>query len=226
MISISNLTLAYNGHIVIDTLNLNMDSGLIHGLVGLNGSGKTTLLRALHGLIKPEGGTINHKDKSLTKKLISYLPTENYFYPNITGREYLALFKNQKFAADEWNELFHLPLDHVIDSYSTGMKKKLAILGILKEDKPFLALDEPFNGLDLEGGRVLHDVLAQLKSHGKTVLIASHILDSLMDLCDKIHYLESTKVKASIDRDQFEDFKRELYDRMAQKTKDKIETLM
>lgn len=226
MISISNLTLAYKSHTVINQLSIQLESGHIHGLVGMNGSGKTTLLRSLHGLHQPAGGTLQFRDKPLSKRVISYLPTENYFYANITGREYLSLFRNSAFDADEWNNLFHLPLDHVIDSYSTGMKKKLAILGILKEDKPILILDEPFNGLDLESGRVLHSILSKLKKLEKTVLITSHILDSLMDLCDKIHYLESSTIQTSIDSDRFESFRNDLYGRMNRKTKDKIDSLM
>lgn len=226
MISISNLTLAYKSHTVINQLSIQLESGLIHGLVGMNGSGKTTLLRSLHGLHQPAGGTLQFRGKPLSKRVISYLPTENYFYPNITGREYLSLFRNSAFDTDEWNNLFHLPLDHVIDCYSTGMKKKLAILGVLKEDKPILVLDEPFNGLDLESGRVLHSILSKLKKLEKTVLITSHILDSLMDLCDKIHYLESSTIQTSIDSDRFESFRNDLYDRMNRKTKDKIDSLM
>ena len=226
MISISKLTLAYDDHVVIDQLELSIEKGLIHGLVGMNGSGKTTLLRTLHGLNQPKTGTVLFDGKPLNKKLLSFLPTENYFYPNITGREYLALFESIDFKTDQWNELFRLPLDQVIDSYSTGMKKKLAILGIIKEDKPILILDEPFNGLDLETGRVLNDIILQLKSRHKTILITSHILDTLMELCDKIHYLESATMMTSIESGQFDSFKNDLYQRLTQKTKDKIDTLI
>lgn len=227
MILIKELTACYNQkNLVIDGIDLSLAQGKIHGLVGLNGAGKTTLLNVLHGLHLPASGTISYDQRPISKKDISFLPTENYFYPNITGREYLSLFPNKEFRITDWNELFHLPLDQVIDGYSTGMKKKLAILGSLKEDKPIMILDEPFNGLDLETRRVLHDILLRLKSKQKTILITSHILDALIDLCDEIHYLEAGKIKNTIPSKNFEAFKKELYDHMTKKTQQKIDTLL
>lgn len=227
MITINNLTLSYGSEkMVIDNLHLSLSSGQIHGLVGLNGAGKTSLLDALHGLLRPTSGSMKYHERPLNKKDISFLPTENYFYPNITGREYLNLFPNTDFQIEDWNELFHLPLDQLIDGYSTGMKKKLAILGVLKEDKPILILDEPFNGLDLETGRTLHSILSNLKAKQKTILITSHILDSLIDLCDEIHYLEAGMIKISIQKENFESFKEELFEKMAQKTKGKLDMLL
>lgn len=226
MISIKNLSISYGIEPILDQLNLNLHTGLIHGLVGLNGSGKTTLLNSLFGLIKPSDGVLTFDNLPLGKKSIAYLPTENYFYPNITGREYLNLFKHKGFKTELWNELFHLPLDQVIEGYSTGMKKKLALLGILKEDKPILILDEPFNGLDIETGRTLHAILTTLRQKQKTILITSHILDSLTGLCDEIHYLENGKVKFSKEKKEFESFKRELYESLDTKNKDRISSLL
>ncbi|MEO9806471.1 MAG: ATP-binding cassette domain-containing protein [Reichenbachiella sp.] len=227
MITINNLTVSYGSEkMVINNLHLSLSSGQIHGLVGLNGAGKTSLLDALHGLLRPTSGSMKYQERPLNKKDISFLPTENYFYPSITGREYLNLFPNTDFQIEDWNELFHLPLDQLIDGYSTGMKKKLAILGVLKEDKPILILDEPFNGLDLETGRTLHSILSNLKSKQKTILITSHILDSLIDLCDEIHYLEAGMIKISIQKENFESFKEELFEKMAQKTKGKLDMLL
>ncbi|MEO9966322.1 MAG: ATP-binding cassette domain-containing protein [Reichenbachiella sp.] len=227
MISINDLTLSYPGGIpVIENLNLTLSTGQIHGLVGLNGTGKTSLLNVIHGMLIPQSGAILIDGRQLTKKDIGFLPTENYFYPNITGREYLQLFANPNFDADHWNDIFSLPLDQTIDGYSTGMKKKLAILGVLKADKPILILDEPFNGLDIETGRTLHSIISILKSKQKTIVVTSHILDSLMDLCDEIHYLESGIIKKSLQKEHFESFKTELYESMANKTKQKLDTLL
>lgn len=156
MITINNLTVSYKKGInVIDNLNLTLEEGLIHGIVGLNGAGKTTLLNTMFGLKKSDAGTILANDREITKKEVAYLVTENYFYSNITGNEYLKLFKNINFDVLQWNELFNLPLDTVIDEYSTGMKKKLALLGVLKQDKSIIILDEPFNGLDIETCRII-----------------------------------------------------------------------
>lgn len=226
MISIKNLSIFYESSVIIDQLHLDLEIGIIHGLVGLNGSGKTTLLNAMHGLIEAKSGALTFKGNPLNKREISFLPTENYFYPNITGQEYLSLFTNKDFKTEEWNQFFDLPLNQIIDGYSTGMKKKLALLGVLKQDKPILILDEPFNGLDIETGRILHSLLSKLKQKGKTVLITSHILDSLTDLCDQIHYLENGLIKFTRDKTEFESFKSQLYERLDTQNRDHLDSLI
>ncbi|MBK8413499.1 MAG: AAA family ATPase [Bacteroidetes bacterium] len=83
------------------------------------------------------------------------------------------------------------PGDELIDNYSTGMKKKLALIGICKLSRPVMLLDEPFNGLDLESSRILTSVLKKLVSKGHTIIITSHILETLTGLCTYIHYLRN-----------------------------------
>lgn len=212
MISIKDLTVAYKkGYPILNRLNLTLDEQLIHGLVGLNGTGKTTLFNTIFGLKKPQKGTIFYQTERLTKNEMAYLPTELYFFYNITGREYLALFKNKTFDAECWNELFKLPLDQIIDEYSTGMRKRLAFLGVIKQDKPILLLDEPFNGLDVELSRIVHLILLRLKELGKTILISSHIVETLTGLCDRIHYLEAGLIKYDCAKENFTTFEKELY---------------
>lgn len=212
MILIENLTISYTQNTkVIDGLNLSLSEGFIHGIVGLNGAGKTTLLNTLYGLKKQNDGSITFNGEKLRKQDVSYLVTENYFYSNITAREYLSLFKNSNFEIDKWNDLFSLPLDKVIDGYSTGMKKKLAILGTLKQDKSIMILDEPFNGLDIETARILRSILLKLKEKGKTIIITSHIIETLTNLCDYIHYLDKGKINYSCDKGGFDKFEQEIY---------------
>ncbi|MFA5417892.1 MAG: ATP-binding cassette domain-containing protein [Bacteroidales bacterium] len=227
MITIKDLTVSYEKpKKVINGLNLSLGEDTIHGIVGLNGSGKTTLLNTLYGLKKPDAGVIRHDGSPLTKKQMSYLVTENYFYANITGREYLGLFKNQPFDEDKWNQLFLLPLDQIIDGYSTGMKKKLALLGILKQDKPIMILDEPFNGLDIETCRVIRTILLRLKEKGKTIVITSHIIETLTNLCDFIHFLENGVIKISHDKAGFNAFEREIFASIENRNVQMIDDLM
>lgn len=212
MITIHNLTISYNkNNKVIRKLNLSLEEGVIHGIVGLNGAGKTTLLNALYGLKKPDEGSLLHNQQKISKKSVAYLPSENFFYANVTGREYLNLFKNREFDTDEWGRLFSLPLDALIDGYSGGMKKKLALLGVLKKDKPIMILDEPFNGLDIESCRIIRMVLLRLKEKQKTILITSHIIETLTTLCDLIHYLEHGTIRYTKARHEFAWFKREIF---------------
>lgn len=227
MISIENLVVSYEKNVnVIDNLNLSLSIGLIHGIVGLNGSGKTTLLNTIYGLKRQSAGNVLCNDGKLGKKDASYLATENFFYSNITAREYLNLFKAHNFDIEKWNELFRLPLDNVVDEYSTGMKKKLAILGLLKQDKPVMILDEPFNGLDIASSRIVRTLLLQLKETGKTIIITSHILETLTNLCDYIHYLRKGKIDYSCDKGGFKDFQTNLFSEIEKKNEQLITTLM
>lgn len=210
MISIKELIVSYQKGInVIDSLNLTINDNTINGIVGLNGAGKTTLFNAIFGLIKKEKGEILLNGQALTKKDIAYLPTESFFYSFITGREYLSLFNTSDI--DKWNSLFKLPLDTIIDDYSTGMKKKLALLGVIRQNKSIIMLDEPFNGLDVEASQILKLILLQLKEAGKTFIISSHIIESLTNICDCIHYLESGKVKFSRNKEQFDELEKDIF---------------
>ena len=123
----------------------------------------------------------------------------------------MGLFKNPIFDSDKWNRLFSLPLDTIIDDYLSGMKKKLALMGILKQDKPIMILDEPFNGLDIEACRVVRQILLKLKDRAKTIIITSHIIETLTNLCDYIYFLEEGKIKFSKDKGSFKEFERELF---------------
>jgi ABC-2 type transport system ATP-binding protein len=227
MITIRNLTVSYTkDKKVIENLSLSLDSGLIHGIVGLNGAGKTTLLNTLFGLKKSDAGTIAFDNQKINKKSVAYLVTENFFYSNITGKEYLSLFRNREFDTDKWNKLFSLPLDEIIDGYSSGMKKKLALFGILKQDKPLMILDEPFNGLDIETCRIIRMILLRLKEKNKTIIITSHIIETLTNLCDFIHYLESGQINFTRDQSGFSEFEREVFGKIEKDNIDLINELI
>ncbi len=227
MITIENLIVSYEkGKNIINSLNLILEHNTINGIVGLNGAGKTTLLNAMYGLKSIDSGSIKCHEKKITKKEMSFLETETFFYSNITGREYLGLFKNQHYEVDSWNKLFFLPLDIIIDEYSTGMKKKLAIMGILKQDKPIMILDEPFNGLDIETCRIIRQILLKLKEQNKTIIITSHIIETLTNLCDYIHYLEKGEIKYSKDKSSFKEFERELFASIENKNEELIKELL
>ena len=227
MITIENLVVSYDkGQNIIDSLDLSISDNTINGIVGLNGAGKTTFLNSVYGLKSIDSGDIKFKNRKINKKEVSFLETENYFYSNITGREYLSLFKNQDYDSDKWNQLFLLPLDTIVDDYSTGMKKKLALMGILKQDKPIMILDEPFNGLDIETCRIIRQILLKLKDRDKTIIITSHIIETLTNLCDYIHYLEKGKIKYSKDKSDFKEFEREIFASIESKNEELINQLI
>jgi ABC-2 type transport system ATP-binding protein len=204
MISIERLQVTYGSHKVLQDLNLSLSAG-IHGIVGLNGAGKTTLLNTLAGMIKPSGGSATLDGKPLFHQDISFLETKHFFYSRITGREYLELFRlaRREFDISGWNALFELPLDNLIENYSTGMQKKLAFMGVICLDRPVLILDEPYNGVDLESYRKMKQVVQTMNSNGRIIIITSHILESLTSLCDHIHYLKEGRISLSAGKEAF-----------------------
>ena len=198
MLTIDNLSVSYGTHTVLSQLDLSLERGGIHGIVGFNGAGKTTLLNAIYG-IPAQRDCIRFDGAPLSRRDIAYLETEVFFYSRITRQDYLDLFKarNGRFDFETLCSVFSLPLDHFVDSYSTGMKKKLALTGILSLDRKVLLLDEPFNGLDLESVSVLQLALRKLRTAGRLVVVTSHILESLSPLCDAIHLLQDGRIYKS-----------------------------
>jgi ABC-2 type transport system ATP-binding protein len=213
MLTIDNLTFAYEKDLILENLCLNLEPAKIHGIVGLNGSGKTTLLNCIFGSLLRQTGKIEFNGSDLTKKHIGYLETVNYFYPKITGGEYLRLFKtkNRNFNIEKWNDFFVLPLNREVEEYSTGMKKKLAFTAVLCLDKPFMILDEPFNGLDLETNQLLKRILLILKENGKTILLTSHILEVLVSVSDTISYLNNKKIEFTITHESYGELEHRIF---------------
>ena len=162
---------------------------------------------------KIDGGEIEIDEAKADRSRIFFLETSNYFYPRVTGGEFLSLFRgeNQDYSTETLQDLFNLPLDDLVDNYSTGMKKKLAIMGMLKSGRDVLLMDEPFNGLDLESARILTLIIRKLQSKGKTILLSSHILETLTESCDQIHVLSEGQFQRSVDRKDFEEFEKSFF---------------
>lgn len=213
MLNFKGVSHDYGSNQVLKNLNLFLEKGEVHGLIGLNGSGKTTLLNCLYSFIKPSSGEILWNGLRIKRKDISFLETQNFFYSNLTGREFLSIFKNPKddFDADAWKDLLELPIDEMIESYSTGMKKKLALMCVLKLDRPIIVLDEPFNWLDLETNHILEKLIILLIKKGKTIIITSHILGILHEVCDKIHWLKDGRIERSFMQNEFQDIENQLF---------------
>jgi ABC-2 type transport system ATP-binding protein len=200
----------------------------IHGIVGYNGAGKTTLLNAIFGLNDAPREAFSFDGKPLKRTQIAYLQSENFFYSGITGRDYLGLFhrRNSRFDPELWREVFDLPLDDLIESYSTGMKKKLALLGVLALDKELIILDEPFNGLDVESVAVLQIVLRRLVAKGKTIIVTSHIIESLTTVCDAISLLQEGKICKTYHSAEFDELTESIHSDIGAKYNEKIERAM
>ncbi|MCB0600124.1 MAG: ATP-binding cassette domain-containing protein, partial [Saprospiraceae bacterium] len=124
----------------------------------------------------------------------------------ITGWEFLKLVciaRGIREEAFEEQNIFDLPLDQYADTYSTGMKKKLALMGILLQKNDLFILDEPFNGVDIHSNMIILDIIRKLKSMQKTVLISSHIFATLQQTCDCIHLLQDGTMARTVAPDEY-----------------------
>ena len=199
MLDIQNLRKAYGSHVVLYDVSLTLRPGTIHGLVGANGAGKTTLINCLYGLENDFAGTVRDTAGRAVREHTGLLPYEPYFYPRLTGREYLefCLQARGRPVVDftGWNQILELPLDQYADEYSAGMRKKLALLALLVQQFDYLILDEPFNGLDLEANLLLKEMLRRLRDRGTGILLTSHILGALTETCDEISVLVGGRVQ-------------------------------
>ncbi len=219
MLEVKQVCVNYGDKKVLRGLDLLFQAAEIHGILGMNGSGKTTLFNTLYGFLKPQAGKVEISNLASKKHPIAYLETRNYFYPYLTGREYLQLLSLRKpaYEIDEWNQLFDLPLEQIIDEYSTGMKKKLAFLGTLALDRPILVLDEPFNGVDVESNEKIYQILDRIKGQGKLIILSSHIIEGLTRICDRISYLNEGVIQRTYLRSEFTQLEKELRAKVHQK---------
>lgn len=214
MLEIENIKVSYGSNNVLRGINLIIGKSEVRGVAGLNGSGKTTLFNSISGYLKQDEGNVLLNGKPMQRNDAGYLMTENYFYSNITGNEYLEIFKqtNENYSKDKLNELFKIPLNDVIETYSNGMRKKLALLALLKRERKVYVLDEPFNGLDMESCKAVEIVINALKEKGKIVLVSSHILETLTGTCSKIHLLKSGVIHDTFGPEKYETLKKELFE--------------
>lgn len=213
MIRIHQLNVTLDGHHILHDIEICFEAEQVHGIIGLNGAGKTTLLNTLFGTITPQQGDITWKDQPLSRTHIGFLETNPYYYSNITGREYVQLFAHQHNQVNvaELGELFKLPLDELISHYSTGMKRKLSLIALLCLNKDILILDEPFNGLDLESSRLLELTIQNLIKKKKTILITSHILENMFNLCDSMHLIQNGSFVRTYRKETYDQISNDLF---------------
>lgn len=214
MLKIHNINKSFGDKKVLHNMSSTFDTNSIHGVIGSNGAGKSTLFRCICGLENYKGSIIHEKYNKALKNNIAYLATEPYFYPKITGQEYLEFHNKIAVKKGKWSEelntLFDLPLDKYVENYSTGMKKKIAFLANLILNRSIYILDEPFNGLDLDSVLLFKSIILKLKSKNNIVLISSHIISSLTDICDDIQYLNNGSFIKKYMKDDYKNIEGEI----------------
>ncbi len=211
MITISNIEKRYGNNEVLKGISMTIPAGKITGLVGANGAGKTTLFNCISGMVS-FAGDIKYDGGDLREHL-GFLPTNPVYLSKLTGYEYLRLIclgaKQPVPDLDPCN-IFNLPLQRYAAEYSTGMKKKLAITGILLQKNDVFIFDEPFNGVDIQSNILIQNLLHKLKDRGKTIVISSHVFSTLTDTCDVLHHLKEGRIHRTALPEEFKSIEAEM----------------
>lgn len=231
MIDIINLSKSYKKNTpVLNNINYSFNTGKIYGIVGNNGEGKTTLFNCIYGLINDYTGTITTQNQTPIKDICGYLPAENFFYARITGKEYVRYMAEMKAKKaenlEDWGNLLKLPLNDYISSYSTGMKKKIALLALILQDNQVYLLDEPFNGLDLISNLIIKSAIQKLHQKNKTILLSSHILGTLTDICDHILLISKGDIQAQYIPENFHHLEKDITNTYMQEKDNILEQLI
>jgi ABC-2 type transport system ATP-binding protein len=192
----------------LDNLNLIVKENEVYGLLGPNGSGKSTTLKLILGLFQPTDGTATifgrPVENAASRISVGFLPENPYFYRYLTGRETVRFFGRLcgmggtalEKKIDELLDLVGLELhgNRQLGGYSKGMLQRIGLAQALVHDPKLLLLDEPTAGVDPIGSIEIRDMIIKLKKMGKTVLICSHLLDQVQDVCDRISILHFGKM--------------------------------
>ena len=202
MLRVENLYKRYGNFLALNGLQMNVRKGELFGFVGPNGAGKTTTIRIIAGLLSASSGEVwvdgqrVGKDLKVLKNHIGFVPDFFGLYDNLTVMEYLEFYaaayqipaREQKRRAQEVLELVNLPQveDQYVDTLSRGMQQKLCVARALIHKPPLLVMDEPASGLDPRTRREFKELLKQLRQMDYTILISSHILSELADMCTGI----------------------------------------
>ena len=207
MIETKVLTKHYGDLTAVAKLDLSIQAGDIFGFIGPNGAGKTTTMRILATLLEPSGGSafvdgldVRKKGKQV-RKLVGYMPDFMGVYDDLKVFEYLEFFaaafgiarKKRKAIVDGVLELTDLQSKQAftVDSLSRGMQQRLGLARVLIHDPKVLILDEPASGLDPRARIEIRELLRELKKMGKTIMISSHILSELEEICDHVGIIEN-----------------------------------
>src|SRR5713226_6455633 len=218
MIKIQHIYKRYRSVHALEDLSLEIPQGAIFGLIGPNGAGKTTLLRILGALISPTAGQIWFDNEEVTQspatiqRKVGYMPDFFGVYPDLTSTEYLEFYAGihgvprQKRArvVSDLLELVDLSTKHdaFVETLSRGMKQRLCLARALVHDPEVLLLDEPASGLDPRARVELRELLRTLQAMGKTIIISSHILPELAEMCTDIAIIQEGHLIVSGDVEQ------------------------
>lgn len=217
-IEVHDLRKVYDGKPAVDGLSLTVPRGSFFGFLGPNGAGKSTTIRMLTGLISATSGTIEllgmpmPAQEIAIKQRIGLVPDESLLFDRLTGAEFLE-FVGRMYSlerilarrrAEELLELFELADERrkLIGEYSKGMRKRIAMAASLIHKPELFLMDEPFEGVDAVGARLMKDILLDQVRGGATIFLTSHVLEVVERLCDHAAIINAGKIVAEGSMDE------------------------
>jgi ABC-2 type transport system ATP-binding protein len=211
-ILVRDLKKYYGYKAAVDGVDLEVPRGSFFGFLGPNGAGKSTTIRILTGLIPSDGGTVEilgfrlPEQELEIKRRIGLVPDESLLFDRLTGAEFLE-FVGRMYdlsrpvaveRARDLMDLFHLQADRkIIGEYSKGMRKRVAMAASLIHHPELFLMDEPFEGVDAVGARLMKDILLDQVKRGATIFLTSHVLEVVERLCDHIAIINDGKIVSS-----------------------------
>lgn len=202
MIEVQQCVKRYGNVVAVNGVSFTVKKSEIFGLLGPNGAGKSTTIKMMVGLMRPDSGRVKvggydiGEDPVNAKRMIAYVPEKAFLYEKLTAWEYVSFIgglysldqDTLKRNAEEYLELFGLLgwRDALVGGFSMGMKQRLALASAMMRDPEVIILDEPHNGLDPKGVRLLKDTLYRQRDAGKTVILSTHIIAIAEEICDRI----------------------------------------
>ena len=205
MLEVKKLTKTFDGFKALDSLSMTVPKGAVYGLVGPNGAGKSTVIRHITGIYRPDSGTVTMEGQPVyenpaVKERIGYIPDDIFYFPSASLEEMHSFYRGiyPKFddaLFDRLYGVFELPKKGQIRRFSKGMQKQAAFQLVLCTRPELLVLDEPVDGLDPVMRRnVMSLILSDVAQNGTTVLISSHNLRELEDVCDHVGIMSEGKM--------------------------------
>lgn len=206
IISVKGVWKEFKNQTVLQNVTIDFERGKIHGIIGRNGSGKTVLLKCICGFMNPTSGHVLVNQKIVGKDVdfppeISFIIETPGFLSNCSG------YKNLKYFASIRKKIYNDKIKNAISrvgldpndkkhvgKYSLGMRQRLGIAQAIMEEPDILILDEPMNGLDNQGVENMHKLFKELREQGKTILLASHNMYDIENLCDTVSEMDAGRL--------------------------------
>ncbi|RWX49197.1 ABC-2 type transport system ATP-binding protein [Candidatus Electrothrix marina] len=202
ILEINNLRKTFADFTAVNGINLEVKAGEIFGFLGPNGAGKTTTIKILAGLLQPDSGSVTINGNSLAEQPLickqdtGYVPDRPWLFEKLTGGEYLKFVASlynlpeEQFnaTAPKYLDMFDLGKweDHLIESYSHGMRQKLIMTSVFMLNQPLLIIDEPMVGLDPKSARIVKELFKRKAEEGSTIFLSTHSLEIAEELCHRI----------------------------------------